>query len=115
MAFLELGFHHRFHSFLRFSTMEAAQTETTVTGDSHIPSSLNPNASAFTPSATPQPASPQSSAAQQAFKPLVKYCYYEQFGQCNKGDACPFTHRSQEQCWYEANGGQYPIYNAVKD
>ncbi|KAI8581752.1 hypothetical protein K450DRAFT_230970 [Umbelopsis ramanniana AG] len=85
--------------------MEAAQTETTATRDSHIPSSLNPNASAFTPSATPQPASPQQSAVSQAFKPQVKYCYYEQFGQCNKGDACPFTHRSQEQCWYEANGG----------
>ncbi|KAH8549178.1 hypothetical protein BGW37DRAFT_123764 [Umbelopsis sp. PMI_123] len=85
--------------------METTHTTTSSTGDSQLSSSLNPNASAFTPSAVPQPASPQQSGATQAFKPHVKYCYYEQFGQCTKGDACPFAHRSQEQCWYEANGG----------
>lgn len=89
------------------------KTPTTVSVDSKATAALNPDANPFTPSDPTQTLSPQPTAPaatqqqqQQPFKPHVKYCYYEQYGQCNKGDACPFTHRANEQCWYEANGGK---------
>lgn len=92
------------------------KTPTSVPIESKAMATLNPDASPFTPSEPAQSLSPQLTAPaataqqeqqqqQQPFKPHVKYCFYEQYGQCNKGDACPFAHRANEQCWYEANGG----------
>jgi hypothetical protein len=85
------------------------KTPATESIDSKATGALNPDASPFTPSepaqsSTSEPAVPAT--LQQPFKPHVKYCYYEQYGQCNKGDACPFAHRGNEPCWYEANGGK---------
>src|ERR1700757_4202576 len=90
-----------------------------TSSDFNIPSVLNPDASPFTPTEPAQLDAAASSqlaalpANAQPFKPHVKYCYFEQYGQCNKGAACPFPHRSQEQCWYEANGGMCPAPSRV--